>query len=163
MGAEISDVRGTEGYVPSTEFYTSSHGHIHRVITIILASLPILTLHATISANKEFSSNFWSNISVAPDEQQIQQRFPLIFGDFIAIGLSKDQQALVPEHGQFGFLASQRFFLFAPSEAQEVEDKSINYLVWKGIFLAQQDSNENVDSSSCFAVDVACLLGAYLT
>lgn len=124
------------------------------------------------STLEQLPSYFGANSLVASHQQQIEQSFPLIFGDVVAVALRKSQQTLMPEHRQLLVLGAGNaghVVVVAPSsdgiagsETHEMENKRIDDLVGQSILLLQQHTDEDVCSTSSLGVD-AHLLGGNLT
>ena len=126
------------------------NGHDHGVVPVH-AHRCRLGHHTASSSLQQFAANLWTDSGVATSEQEIEQRFSLVLCDVVPVTLCKSEQTLVPNNRQLSCAAQVSAICVhgvgragtCGSETEEVEDKGIDDLVGKGIFLLEEGSDEN--------------------
>ncbi|KAH3683433.1 hypothetical protein WICPIJ_005590 [Wickerhamomyces pijperi] len=107
----------------------------------------LLLWRKTSVTGKQFSSYLRTNILVAPLSDGFQEEVSLIFSDIVLISLSKGQESLVPDNWQWSSLGLGGIFIHGiflnDTESHKVVNQVVNNLVWQGVFLFQEDSDED--------------------
>lgn len=124
--------------------------HDHRVVTIH-AHRCRLGHNTASSSLQQFATNLWTDGRVATSEQEIEQCFSLVLCDVVPVALCKCEQTLVPDDRQLSCAAQVSAICVhgvrragtCGSETEEVEDKGIDDLVRKSVFLLEKGSDED--------------------